>query len=80
MQSEQQFLETLLTTISNYLREKYGTKEMPEAIASHLKFYSEYKQAVEEKNTQTEQKLYIPQGKAEKGFYEKLINQLAEND
>lgn len=80
MHSDQQFLEMLQTTIRGYLREKYGKSEMSEAISSQMKFHSQYREAVEEKNKKPEaQSTYIPTGAAEKKFYDKLMKSLDDN-
>ena len=79
MQPNQQFLEMLLATIKGYLNEKYPKKELPDIISSHLNFASEYRQAVDEnKSKPTEKSKYIPKGKSEKEFHDKLLKSLAE--
>ena len=53
-----------------YLDAKYGEKNSPEEINAKMKFYSEYRQAIDEDKRKigNQNENYKPQGKHEKNF------------
>lgn len=80
--SDKEFLELLMRTITVYLHQKYDKRELPDVISSCMKFYSEYKTAVNDKKKPLDEKQhhnYKPEGKREKEFHFKVQKLLAKN-